>query len=294
MKCLAAWIVVFIVLPMSVAAQPVSDPTDLDSDGIPGLAEPVRPTSQPPSALAGSGTLLIDRTHRNSFNVSGFSSYIADQGWIVLELTVGPVTQEALEGADIFLVPTRAGGLGPIDPFSTEEIAAVQTFLAGGNGLWVPHDNVDPSGVNTLATAFGVTFKYDYIQDPSNNEGELVWPTIHLLAPHAVTDGVTSYGYYGGDCIGVASPAEILASGDEDAYSLYCPAGTLPPTLAVWESEGRAVFSGDITPLHPNYYEPRLRPEEQLLLQNIANWLLGPPPNAVESKTWGRVKATFR
>lgn len=280
-----------------LAAQPVADPTDLDMDGAPGVAEPLENFAEPPSALVGTGTLLIDHSHHGpairAFNVSGFTNYLAANGWTINVLATGPVTEAALEGADVFLVPTRAAGFGSIFPFTSAEVIAIRAFLASGGGLWVLHDNDDATGVNTLSSAFGVTFLFDYVQDPTNNEGEVFWPTIHTLAGHSIFDGVDSYGYYLGDCIGVAAPASVIAQGDEDAYSFFCPVGSRPPTMAAYEGGGRAIFAGDITTLSPQWYPNLLEPEEQLLLQNIANWLLGDPPNATSAGSWGGVKRAF-
>jgi hypothetical protein len=177
--------------------------------------------------------------------------------------------------------------------FAPSEVAAVTGFVAGGGGLWLFHETLrDPSGINSVAAEFGVLFQNDYVRDPSNNEGQLFWPTIYLLAKHPITQGVASYGYYSGCCLIVGAPSAVIGMGDDDAYSAACP--SFPPTLAAFEDVGRVVFSGDIVPLSEAYYPERLRDEEELLLQNIANWLLGPPPNGVESETWGKVKARFR
>lgn len=295
---MSIWILCLVVLLLAfsspLSGQPLVDPTDLDLDGTPGVAAP--PDEIPPlepSALVGTGALLIDRSHGNSFDVSGFTNYLLSKGWSISELVAGPVTYEALAGSDILLVPTRDGGLGSIFPFSASEVGVIQEFLADGKGLWVLHDNVDPSGINTLTTAFGVSFQYDYVQDPSNNEGETFWPSIQILSAHPVTQGVTDYGYYLGDCLNVTAPSFVLATADEDAYSLFCPTGSYPPTLAAWENVGRAVFAGDITPLHPNYYLPRLDSEEQLLLQNTVSWLLGTQPTATSHSSWGSLKTRF-
>lgn len=278
----------------SSSARPVVDPTDLDLDGEPGVAAPVAVTTPDGvSALVGTGTLLIDRSHANSFDVSGFTDFLAASGWVVAELTTGPITSAALANADVLMVPVRRPGFGSIFPFTATEVSAIQDFLAAGNGLWVLHDNVDPTGVNTLASAFGVTFRYDYIQDATNNEGEVYWPTIRLLEEHPVTNGVQSYGYYLGACLDIQPPSSVIARADADAYSFFCPAGSRPPTMAAWSGGGRALFSGDSTPLHPNYYLPRLRAEEQLLLQNIVNWLLGSQPTASSSTSWGSMKSRF-
>lgn len=210
---------------------------------------------------------------------------------MIAEHVTGPITAAVLAGVDILLVPTR-NTVDPILPFSAAEVATLQSFVLSGKGLWVLDDNGNSSGVNTLATAFGITFRGDYIQDPSDNEGLMIWPTIHLLEPHAITAGVASYGYYLGCCLWVDPPAEVIARADEDAYSQRCPVGSMPPVLAAYEAGGRAVFAGDITPLHPNYYPSLLRPEEQLLLQNIVNWLM-PPPTATTPVTWGRLKSIY-
>jgi hypothetical protein len=128
--------------------------------------------------------------------------------------------------------------------------------------------------------------------DPSNNEGQPFWPTIYNLGDHSISNGVGSYGYYAGCCVVSAGPSQAIGLGDDDANSDYCP--LLPPVLAVYENVGRVVFSGDTTPLGPIYYPERLRDEEELLLQNIVNWLLGPPPNAAEAETWGSLKTKYR
>jgi hypothetical protein len=245
-----------------------------------------------PSVLTGTGSILIDRVHGGAFNVSGFMNFLASQGWVIAEHWSGPITSEVLSGYDILLVPTRTS-FGPTNPYSPSEVAAVQAFLQSGEGLWMPHDNKIPDGFNSLSQTLGVTFQSDYIRDPTNNEGELFWPTIYLLDPHPVTVGVDSYGVYLGDCLTATAPARLIGRADDDAYSLYCPAGTRPGTLAVWEGNGRAVFSSDITPLHPNYYPSLLRPEEQLLLQNTVNWLLGSTPTATSPTTWGAVKSVY-
>jgi len=280
-------------LKISAGAQPVVDPTDLDMDGIPGVTQfPEKPSQEVPSVLAGTGVLLIDRSHGSDFDVSGFTDFLAANGWTIAVLAGGPIDDDALSGVDVLLIPAKSGS--SLFPFSAAETSAIQSFLAAGGGLWALNDNNNPSGINTLASTFGVAFQYDYVRDPTNNEGELIWPTIHLLEPHPVTVGVDTYGYYLGDCLLVTTPAEIVARADEDAYSLFCPVGSMPPTIAVWAvGAGRAVFAGDETPLHPAWYTDRLRAEEQILLQNIANWLLGDATTSTAPSSWGKLKHEF-
>lgn len=276
----------------SVFSQPGFDPTDLDLDGIPGVAPAGAPGSQIPEVYAVMpGRLLVDRGHLGIFDVSGFTNFLISQGWTVAYNNVYPMTDAALAGTDVLMIPVR-GGLA-IRTFSESEVAVITSYLAGGHGLWVFHDyTCCASGVNTLAGDFGVSFQDGFLQDSTDNEGDVYSPTIHLLQPHPVTLGVTSFGYYGGCCLGVQSPSFSVAMGDEDTFSSACP--TFPKVLALYEDQGRACFSGDITPLHPGHYPGRLRAEEELLLQNIVNWLAFGVPTSVETTTWGSVKALYR
>jgi len=287
-----ALVVVSLLAAPPAAAQPAPDPTDLDMDGIPGVAASPSPGSEIPEvfALTGPGSLLVDRSHSETFNVSGFTSFLASQGWTIASNASSPITEAILAPYDVFMVPV--GGFSGITPFTAAEVSAVNAYLSNGGGLWLFNEySVNPAGINTLSSALGVTFHQDFISDATNNEGEVFWPTIHLLESHPITQGVTSYGYYGGCCLSVVSPALIIGRGDDDASSADCP--TFPAMLAAYESSGRVVFSGDITPLHSNYYPENLRDEEELLLQNIANWLAQKPPTAAESISWGAIKMLY-
>ena len=278
---------------ISAYAQPAPDPTDLDADGVPGVASPGDAFAQIPEVYAVNpgGRLLIDRSHGEAGDVSGFMGFLQSQGWVVQELLTGPITAASLQGYRVLMVPTRTGS--SILPFSPAEVTVIEAFVSDGNGLWGFHEyDRSPNGINSLSGPFGVTFRQDFVSDPTNNEGQTFWPTIRLLAIHSLTQGVASYGYYAGCCLAANAHATVVGMGDDDAMSANCL--SFPPTLAAYESSGRAVCSGDITPLTSVYYPSRLRAEEELLLQNIANWLLGEPTTATRGSSWGAVKALFR
>lgn len=101
----------------------------------------------------------------------------------------------------------------------------------------------------------------------------------------------TSFGYYAGCCLNVAYPAQVIASGDDDAYSADC--AHYPSVLAAYDGTGRAVFCGDMTALNSNYFG-HLRDEERRLIFNTLHWLLRPQAVSVEPTTWARVKSTYR
>jgi hypothetical protein len=160
--------------------------------------------------------------------------------------------------------------------FTPSEANAVADYVNGGAGVWIFGEykgfgNVLP---NVVAAPFGIEFNEDMVYDPTDNEGNDFWPTIHLLEPHPITGGVSSFGYYAGCSLDVVPPSIVIGKGDEDAYSDFYPAGSYPPVLAAANyGAGRVVAIGDNTPLHPNYYPHELREEEKLLLSNIAVWL---------------------
>jgi hypothetical protein len=286
--------VLLLAVGVPLCAQPMSDPTDLDFDGVPGVGSAPPGASMAPEvhALRGTGSILIDRTRGQDGDVSGFTDYVESQGWSVDTLQMGPVVEPDLTPYDIFLIPIVVAF--PMPSFTPSEVLAITDFVASGGGLWLFHESTrDPTGINSVAEAFGVSYFEDFIRDPSDNEGQVFWPTIRLFTGHAITGGVSSYGFYGGCCLEVASPSVVAAMGDEDAYSSNCP--TLPPTLATYESNGRVVFSGDMTPLVTTYYPERLRDEEELLLQNIANWLARlDESTATAASSWGTLKRLFR
>ncbi|MHC4238393.1 MAG: T9SS type A sorting domain-containing protein [Planctomycetota bacterium] len=209
----------------------------------------------------------MDRSHGGFFAVSGFTDFLVSEGWEVVVFEEGPITTQALTGFDILMSAYR------LYEFDDAEVSAVESYIKLGGGLWVLHDhNMRPTAVNSLSSRFGVTFNRDVIGDLTDRRGLYIWPNIHVLEEHAIMDGVSSFGYYAGSSLNVTAPAVVIASGDDDSYSTEYT--SFPPVMAITTiCRGRAVFIGDRTPLHPNYYGEKLDEEEQLLLMNIVNWL---------------------
>ena len=267
--------------------------TDLDLDGVddgnrPSVFNaPAFPVSPPIAAR-----LLVDRSHLGNFDVSGFTDHLTANGWIVGELVTGPVTGEALAGWDIYLIPVKNNA--GLSSFSEGEVDVVAAFLKDGGGLWAFHEySRNPAGINSLTSRFGVSFHDDIISDPTDNPGPGYETTafIQNISQHPITEGVDSITYHAGCCLDVQSPAFVLAQGDEDAYSLNC--SSAPLVLAATSDTGRAVFSGDITPMHPSYFPEYLTASEIQLLINIANWL-AIAPVATEETSWSTLKCLYR
>ena len=91
-----------VVLLASVIAYPGShaqtaiDPTDLDADGFPGVRSGDSDMTSPMPLATVAGRLLVDRSHGQDFDVSGFGSYLVSQDWTIDSVYSGPITEDLL------------------------------------------------------------------------------------------------------------------------------------------------------------------------------------------------------
>lgn len=94
-----------------ISAQPLDDATDSDLDGFPGVRMPPTPEDAYPaySYLSGTGSLLIDRSHLENFDVSGFTNFLQSEGWVIAYQTTIPITFDALAPFDVVMIPTNPG-----------------------------------------------------------------------------------------------------------------------------------------------------------------------------------------
>jgi hypothetical protein len=239
------------------------------------------------SALAPApGRMLVDYSHRNVADVSGYTDYLVSLGWIVDLLLTGPVTESLLAPYTIFLVPPGDFTTG-LKPFSQSEITAVRDYVTAGGGVWLFNEyDTYPVGINSLASDYGFTFNDDFVFDYTDNEqNTYYWPTIHNIKPHVITRYVRTYGYYAGCSLNIDDPASEIAGGDDDSYSDEY--SSVPPVLfSVTVGSGRVVGAGDATTLHPNYYPSLLREEEKRFLDNIVEWLGCAPSAASYGSGW--------
>jgi PKD domain len=240
-----------------------------DSEEISNSQLSISTIASEPLSLNVNGKMLVDRTHSNCFDTSGFTNYLITHGWIVDQLTTGPIDINKLQGYDIFLIPQASSS------FSSSEINDIKIYVEQGGGIWLFNEYNRFTTANSVSIEFGVTFNNDMVEDSTNNvDGHIFWPLIHILEIHPITESVGSFGYYAGSSLNVNSPSKIIAKGDVDANSDYY--NSYPPIMAAVEyGAGKGVFYGDMTPLHPSYFPGELTDNEKLLLINIVNWLAG-------------------
>jgi hypothetical protein len=214
------------------------------------------------------GEVLVDRSHGQAeVDISGFTAYLLSQGWTITDTTES-ITSEVLSGFGVFLM------LRPSEDLTSAEVEAIRLFVEKGGGLWVLEDSASSIKSNSIASQFGVTFNADTVNDEVDySSSRLWWPNIRKLEPHAITEGVGSFVYYGGCSLNVVSPASVIATGGANAYSDMYIYEIYPPVLAVAEAgSGRAVFIGDMSALRISKYDG-LSDEHKQLLANIVEWL---------------------
>ncbi len=235
-------------------------------------------------------SLLIDRGHSGDFNIGGLVTYLLEQGWTVNELH-DPVTPEALAAYDVYLIPTKIGTNETIDQYTQDEALAVMAFVANGKGLWCFAEyNGNQTGVNSVASQFGIEFQSSLITDPVNNvNGNENWPLITNIGMHPISAGVGSFGFIAGCCVGTSAMSTVVATCGPNASSVECP--NMPPVISVYENGGRAVFCGDITPLYPNF---DITEEHWLMLANTAEWLAVNQSVETEDMSWDNIKSLYR
>lgn len=117
--------------------------------------------------------ILFDQTHGTD-SITWYSIWITslvERGYVVENLTSGLITPEVLEGYDAFVIPQAH------TDYASEELSAIQDFVAGGGGLLVIGD--DCPWIYTSLTSFaGITWA----------SGGYGGNTIDIT-PHPVTEG---------------------------------------------------------------------------------------------------------
>jgi hypothetical protein len=245
----------------------------------------------PPAEAAGP-RLLVDAAHLENYSTTGFTDHLKSLGWTVATNTV-PLTSAVLADYDVLLVPPAYSG--SLSAFSASEVSAVQGWVAQGQGLWLLHKVVsDPTGINSLAASFGVTFQNDVVSDAVDNTGPPhLAPLISDFDPHDVFDGVSAFGLYLGACMSVALPAQAIAFAGPHATSDACT-GSIPVLATAYYGDGgRVVCLPDVLPMHPANWSVTTTDGDERLYVNIANWLAY-EPTPVARATWGGIKSLYR
>jgi hypothetical protein len=154
--------------------------------------------------------------------------------------------------------------------YGSDEVAAIQTFVANGGGLLIMGDNpnVWPANINPVAQAFGVTVG---VLNASGN--------VTTFIDDPLFTGVSQIYWAAGGSLGIADPS-IAAAWTADglpAISAYQPC--------------RVVVTGDINWCDNTYGG---NPDNPTFSLNVFSCLASGAPVPVVPTTWGRIKAANR
>jgi len=232
-----------------------------------------------PSAVS----MTVDDGYRS------LASLLSNNGFDVKPLSKGPITEEILSNASVFLLHAYAFTTSPL---LQSEIESIEKFVNRGGGLLL----LGESGYmqdNALAGKFGISLLPFVVCDPTDSTH--VQPfhlKVHNFASHEITNSISGFQLDWGQPLTVHPPAFPLAFGDEDCWTEndyngvknegeY--SGEIIVAAASTYGNGRVVVVGDSSAfanLDPINYVGLLEYDTRRFALNIFAWLSQRPPQS--------------
>jgi hypothetical protein len=218
------------------------------------------------SFSSGSGTVLIDLSHENKFNIGDINlllSRIIARGYNVEYLRENNHLEEKLPGATSLVV------ISPESSFSTDDVKAVKMFVDKGGILLMLSEPTGENEINSLASEFGILFWDDYLYNLKENDGNFKYIYLTDFAENNITKDLnrivfyTSCSVFGNGSIFTDNNTYSSSSGEKGRYS-----------VAVMTEDSQVLAIGDATFLS----EPYNALDNNRLIYNIADFLA--PPGA--------------
>ncbi|MDR1060142.1 MAG: GldG family protein, partial [Clostridiales bacterium] len=217
---------------------------------------------------------------RSGYNYYCFYNYL--DKFYETDRNMGPVSADALRGADVFIMKT------PTVPFEGEEIRLLADFVENGGGLYLigDHTNVfgTDSNLNQISEQFGLRFNYDCTYELVN--GNLSEYDAPRLMPHQAVFGLPHFLFATSDTLSAKWQAEevIIGYGLKNLQADYSqmnffPADTNAATLefglflqsaGVAHGKGRVLAFTDST-VFSNFW--MFMPGKPELLLGSVEWL---------------------
>lgn len=218
------------------------------------------------SFSSGIGTVLIDLSHENKFNIGDINlllSRIIARGYNVEYLRENNHLEEKLPGATSLVV------ISPESSFSTDDVKAVKMFVDKGGMLLMLSEPTGENEINSLASEFGILFWDDYLYNLKENDGNFKYIYLTDFAENNITKDLnrivfyTSCSVFGNGSIFTDNNTYSSSSGEKGRYS-----------VAVMTEDSQVLAIGDATFLS----EPYNALDNNRLIYNIADFLA--PPGA--------------
>lgn len=255
----------------------------------PNFADKVVPEPPTPAANATAvfnpvrgKVIVIDKFHANLFDPSEIEPLVtafSARGAQVEYQTGDKALAMSLKYASAYLV------FGPTSAFSSEELLAIQQFIASGGRLLVfsdptralmsydmfgsPTNVPDVNYSNPLIAPYGLVFVNDYIYNLEENEGNFRNVKFTQFADNPLTQGLQMVVFYGAHSVR-AENGTILAQGSAKTFSSLTDQGGNLTTLALSANQ-QVLAAGDFSFLTNPYNQVA---DNSRLLAQIANFAL--------------------
>ena len=217
---------------------------------------------------SGSGTVLIDLSHENKFNVGDINlllSRIIARGYNVEYLSENYHLEEKLPDATSLVV------ISPESSFSADDVKAVKMFVDKGGRLLMLSEPTGENEINSLASDFGILFWDDYLYNLLENDGNFKYIYLTDFAENDITKDLnrivfyTSCSVFGDGLIFTDNNTYSSSSGEKGRYP-----------VVVMTEDSQVLAIGDTTFLS----EPYNALDNNRLIYNIADFLAPPTGTA--------------
>lgn len=217
---------------------------------------------------SGSGTVLIDLSHGNKFNIRDINlllSRIIVRGYNVEYLRENYHLEEKLPGATSLVV------ISPESSFSADDVKAVKMFVDKGGRLLMLSEPTGENEINSLASDFGILFWDDYLYNLLENDGNFKYIYLTDFAENNIIKDLnrivfyTSCSVFGNGLIFTDNNTYSSSSGEKGRYP-----------VAVMTEESQVLAICDATFLS----EPYNVLDNNRLIYNIADFLAPPTETA--------------
>jgi hypothetical protein len=228
----------------------------------------------------GEGTILIDLAHDNTFDIEELSvltSRLVSRGLTIEFLAeLGEEDnnglEEELSQADAYII------VCPQAEFSKDEREDLDEFVNNGGKLLLIADPTRSSRINSLSLKFGLIFEADYLYNMKENEINYRNIFITEFKESEITKDLEKIALYTAGSITSADSG--IAFADEDTFSSVIETRTgLSPIALVNECKILAIY--DLTFMTEPYNGIL---DNNQLISNIADWLVGPAEETIVEK----------
>lgn len=221
--------------------------------------------------VEGKGTILIDLSHDNNFDVEELNvlaSRLVSRGltidfWDPKDENKGKL-EEALKAADAYII------VCPRAEFSKEERDAVDNFINNGGKLLLIGDPTRTNHINSISLKFGLIFEADYLYNMKENDANYKNIFVTEFKENEIARGVEKIALYTSGSITSANSG--IAFVDENTFSslIETRKGLSPIALT---NDSKVLAIHDLTFMTEPYNGIL---DNNQLISNIADWLASP------------------